>query len=201
MTRSGVTLPELLVALALTALLGTLLLGLTRSTLQVGASVDAGVAEDGARRVAAALLRRTVEAAGRGGLEPALRLELGAAGSRGDVVRAAYLREAWRAEPAEVRVALFADRDSAGRANLYRRPEGSVKQPLVLGVRGMRVVGGVTPDGRRVERADLADGMRLHALRLQLRFGADGADGADGAEAVTAAVRFAPRVGVSRAPP
>lgn len=195
MRRRGWTLVELLVALALTAVLGTLLLGAARGTVRLGAAVEESSDRDGARRVAAALLRHALESAGRGGLEPALRFEADGAGERGDVLHVAYRREAWHVEPVTVRAAYFAATDGAGRPNLYRRPEGAVRQPLVLGVEALRVVGGVAPDGRTLTRADLVDGVRLEALRVRLR------DAWGQSATVTAQVGFAPRLQRTEAAP
>lgn len=192
--RRGFTLLEVLIAAGLSALLGVLLLGATRGGAAVREGVTARADASGRAATARALVRLEVEVAGRGQEQGGLRWIRGGAGAYGDLLRLRYLRDAWRNEPKEEHLELFAARDGAGRPNLYRRPVGAVRQPLVLGVDGMRVTGAVTADGRTLHRAQLYDGVRVHALQLELRT-------RDGAPlAFTVVPRYANSLAVGEAP-
>lgn len=172
MRRAAFTLVEVLVALALTGLLGSLLLAASSGGARAGTRVALEVHQAERAALAEALLRWELEAAGRGRADGGLEVRFGAAGARGDVLRIRYLREAWREAPKEVDVELFAALDSAGRPNLYRRAAGSVRQPLVLGVTGLEVVGGLDAGGGALAREELA-ARRVHALHLRLRHADD----------------------------
>ncbi|MDZ7800449.1 MAG: prepilin-type N-terminal cleavage/methylation domain-containing protein [Trueperaceae bacterium] len=166
--RGGFTLLEVLVALALAAVVAASLAALL---VRVGrTTADVGVRTDRAQRagLAAALLRGEVERAGRGQEAPGLTLTLQDGAPRGDRVTVRYLAEAHRVAPAEVDATFFAATDSAGRPNLYRKPPDGVRQPWLLGVEGVHVVGAVSVDGRTRTRAALSDGMELRALDLRV---------------------------------
>lgn len=168
------TLVELLVAVALAATLLALL----------GAAIATGgrVAGDMARATAAAqrralawsLLRGELELAGRG-LEDGLAglgLVLDPAGAGSDRLRIRYRAEAHRAEPVDIDAWFFAAEDGRGRPNLYRRPEGGIRQPWLLGVTDVHVLEGRHADGRTLGRDRLVAGAEPAALHVEIRFDA-----------------------------
>lgn len=166
----GFTLVELMVALAVAALL----VGLLGSTLAGGASVagNVGRASEAAqlRILAAGLLRAEVELAGRGSATSGLALELDPAGEGGDRIVVRYLADAYRAEPLLVEATFFAAVDGRGRASLYRQPDDGVRQPWLLGVTGVHVRGGRGPDGTTLTRSQLTAGTDVAALEIEVRF-------------------------------
>lgn len=191
----GFTLVELLVAMAVASLVLTLL-----AVAIVGGARGAGRLTDATERsqrraLAWALLRQEVELAGRGlgdgsegdrsmdveesghhGLaDVGLVLDLDPAGDGGDRVGVRYLAEAHRRDPVVVEAWFFAAADGSGRPNLVRRPTGGVRQPWLLGVDGIHVVGGRAPDGGALRRSMLVAGVRPVALEIEVRFEDGGA--------------------------
>ena len=166
----GFSLLELLVALALAALLAVLL----GSTLAGGASVAerVGRASEAAqlRLLATSLLVAEIELAGRGVAADSLAVERDPAGEGGDRIVVRYLAEAYRAEPLLVEATFFAAVDGRGRPSLYREPDDGVRQPWLLGVTGLHVTAGRAPDGATLTRAQLAPGVAVAALEVEIRF-------------------------------
>jgi prepilin-type N-terminal cleavage/methylation domain-containing protein len=169
---TGFTLLEILIALGLAGLLATALAWSVQATARASAGVAAATEAAQRRSLAASLLRGEIERAGRGAPAPDARLaiRLDPEDGGGDVLEVGYLAEADRAEPTLLRASFFAARDGAGRPNLYRRPPSAVRQPWLLGVTGVRVVGGRDAAGRALERAELHAGRRIAALQVELRF-------------------------------
>lgn len=166
--RRGFTLVEVLVALTLTAIVASALLAMVRSGGRVGAHVGARAEAGQAGLLATSLLRFEIERAGRrhGGLT----LRLDPSGAGGDRIAVRYRAEAHRAEPVDVDAAFFAAVDSAGRPNLYRQPPGASRQPWLLGVTGVHVLGAIDEAGHRVDRAALIGTRRWTALDVEVRF-------------------------------
>lgn len=192
--RRGFTLVELLVALAVAAVLAAILVALVRSGAR-GSAIVADRARAGQTGIlAASLLRFEIERAGRAVDADGLRLRLDPAGAGGDRIEVRYRAEAHRSDPADVRGTFFAAADAAGRANLYRLPASGSRQPWLLGVDGVHVVAGVDAGGATVARGSLADGARLGALVVEVRFD----DGS--AERFTAATRRAGAVRIGSVP-
>jgi len=169
-TVQAFTLVELLVALALAALLA----GLLGSTLAGGASVAGrlGRASEAAqlRLLASSLLRAEIELAGRGVAGEALAVELDPAGEGGDRIVVRYLAEAHRAEPLPIEATFFAALDGRGRPSLYRKPDSGVRQPWLLGVTGVHVTAGRAPDGTTLQRTQLTPGASVAALEVEIHF-------------------------------
>lgn len=164
----GVTLVELLVALALAAVVTTALVSLLA---QVGrATADVAGRTDRSQRasLAASLLETELQRAGRGLDGPGLAITLRPESPHGDVLDVHYRAEAYRAQPVEVRASFFAARDSAGRANLYRDPADGVRQPWLLRVESVHVEGAVNASGARLARGDLVDGAELRAVAVRI---------------------------------
>lgn len=170
--RSGFTLLEVLVALALATVVAASLGAMLRATGRVSERLDALTQVDQLRQLAGALLRGEIERAGRGGEEQGgrLALYLDPTNGGGDVIEVAYLAEADRVEPTLLDAAFFAARDSRGRPNLYRQPPGSVRQPWLLGVVGVHVVAGRNANGAALDRHDLVPGAAIVGLEVELRF-------------------------------
>jgi len=166
----GFSLLELLVALALAALLAVLL----GSTLAGGASVAerVGRASEAAqlRLLATSLLVAEIELAGRGVAADSLAVERDPAGEGGDRIVVRYLAEAYRAEPLLVEATFFAAVDGRGRPSLYREPDDGVRQPWLLGVTGLHATAGRAPDGATLTRSQLAPGVAVAALEVEIRF-------------------------------
>lgn len=154
----------LTLAVVVAASMAALLVRVGRTTADVGLRTD----RTQRAGLAAALLRGEIERAGRGQEAPGLTLTLQDGAHRGDRVTVRYLAEAHRVAPAEVDATFFAATDSAGRPNLYRKPPDGVRQPWLLGVAGVHVVGAVSADGRTRTRAALTDGTELRALDLRV---------------------------------
>lgn len=163
------TLVEVLVALAIAALLATALLAAVRGSGRAASLVSDRAEAGGAGALATALLRFELEGAGRGREEDGLRVVLDPAGAGGDVFSVRYLAEAHRVEPVEVDASFFAARDSQGRPNLYRRPRDGIRQPWLLGVTGLHLVAGIGTDGRTVPRAELQPRAPLAGLVVEIR--------------------------------
>lgn len=167
------TLVELLVALALAALLA----GLLGSTLAGGASVAGRIGRTSEaaqlRLLATSLLVAEIELAGRGIAGDGLAVELDPTGEGGDRILVRYLAEAHRAEPLFVEATFFAALDGRGRPSLYRQPDDGVRQPWLLGVTGVHVTAGRAPDGSTLTRSQLTAGATVAALEIEIRF-ADG---------------------------
>lgn len=168
--HAALTLVEVLVALALAAILVTALLLTVRSSARLGATVGARAEAGGAAPLARSLLRFELERAGRAAGEGGLRVVLDPAGTGGDAFHVRYLAEAHRVEPVEVDATFFAAPDSQGRPNLYRRPHDGVRQPWLLGVTGLHLIAGIRPDGERVARDALPPAVRLSGLEVEIRF-------------------------------
>lgn len=147
---AGFTLPELVVAVAVLALLA----GLAATTMG-GARKGATEAERQTERVqlrtaAAAILGGEIRRAGHldperddsdgapfGGLPP-LEIDLGPPG--GDTLLLRYHDDRFRSEAAEITAAYSAGRDGAGRPALYRRAGTGSRQPALEGVSGFEVI-------------------------------------------------------------
>lgn len=166
--RSGVTLVELLVALALAAVVTTALVSLLTQVGRATAGVVGRTDRSQRASLAASLLETELQRAGRGLDEPGLRITLRPDSPHGDVLDVHYLAEAYRAQPVEVRASFFAARDSAGRPNLYRDPPDGVRQPWLLRVEAVHVAGAVDASGTRLARGDLVDGDELRAVALRV---------------------------------
>jgi prepilin-type N-terminal cleavage/methylation domain-containing protein len=169
---TGFTLLEVLVALALATLLATALAWSVQATTRVAGDVAATTDAAQQRALAASLLRGEIERAGRGGPEHDGRLAIrrDPGGGGGDALEVGYLAEADRAEATVLRASFFAGRDAADRPNLYRQSPGAVRQPWLLGVTGVHVVGGRDDAGAPIARADLVGTARVAALEVELRF-------------------------------
>lgn len=170
--RRGVGLVEALIAAAGVALLLALLGAAIATGGRAAGRMGEASAEAQRRALAWALLRGEVELAGRG-LEAGaagVRLALDPAASGGDRVGVRYVAEAHRAAPADVDAWFFAARDGRGRPNLVRLPDEGVRQPWLLGVTGLHVVGGRRADGTPLTRRELVAGARPAALQLEIRF-------------------------------
>ena len=169
---TGFTLLELLVALAVAALLASALAWSMQASARAVGGVAAATDAAQRRALAASLLRGEIERAGRGGPEHdgrlAIRRDPGAGG--GDALEIGYLAEADRVEATVLRASFFAARDGADRPNLYRQPPGSVRQPWLLGVTGVHLVRGRDHAGRTLARAALVAGARVAAVEVELRF-------------------------------
>ncbi len=171
----ALTLVEVLVAVAVAAVVATLLVGtIALASRTAGRIVDA--TEEAQRRALAwQLLRQEIELAGRGlagdgAGGSGLRLDLDAADGGADRIGVRYLDEAHRAEPLLVEAWFFAAEDGRGRPNLYRQPPAAVRQPWLLGVRGLRVRAGRRADGTVLARRELVPGAPLAALEVEILF-------------------------------
>jgi hypothetical protein len=167
-----VTLVELLVAAALAALLLTLLgAAIATGGRAAGRMGEAG-AEAQRRALAWALLRGEVELAGRGLADgtAGLRIDLDPAAAGGDRIGVRYRAAAYRAEPVAVDAWFFAAQDGGGRPNLYRLPDEGVRQPWLVGVTGLHLLGGRRADGAPLARAQLVAGAAPAALHVEIRF-------------------------------
>ncbi|MEX2501645.1 MAG: hypothetical protein WD336_04655, partial [Trueperaceae bacterium] len=98
-----------------------------------------------------------------------LAFELDPLDAGGDRIRVRYLAEAHRVDPVRIDATFDARRDGQGRWNLYRTPAGSVRQPWLLGVRGLRVTEGRDGAGAKIARSALADRDDLTAVRLEIQ--------------------------------
>jgi prepilin-type N-terminal cleavage/methylation domain-containing protein len=166
------TLLETLIALAVAGLVATALAWSVQATSRLTGGVAATTDAAQQRALAAALLRGEIERAGRGGAEHEGRLaiRLDPEGGGGDTLEIGYLAEADRAEATILRASFFAARDASGRPNLYRRPPAAVRQPWLLGVTGVHLLGGRDDGGRPLARDDLLAGTRVAAVEVELRF-------------------------------
>jgi len=179
--RGGFALVELLVALAL----GGVLLGVLGSSLMAGrkysAELEARADTSAALRLTAELLSEELRLAGsvpwpvpvglpgvgsdpRAWLAPALTLRaLGPGHAIG--MRAVDHRGSGGPVPRDMTFEVGTD--ARGDAQLYRRPSGASKQPLVEKVEAMRVAWVVDAAGVRLP-PDAADGARLAALGVEV---------------------------------
>jgi hypothetical protein len=170
-----VTLVELLVAAALAAIL----LALLGAAIATGGRLAGDMARASAaaqrRALAWSLLRGELELAGRGLGEgvSGLGLALDSSGAGGDEVRIRYRAAAHRAETVDVDAWFFAAEDGRGRPNLYRCPDGGIRQPWLLGVTGVHVLEGRRADGTALAREQLVAAARPAALHVEIRFDAD----------------------------
>lgn len=169
-SRRGVTLIEALVAVAIGAAVLTLAALAFGASGRVGAGIGTELSAAQRTTLALALLRHEIESAGRGEPSGGLTFELDGSGEGGDRIGVRYLAEADRAEPVRIRAAFDARRDGSGRWNLYRTPEGSVRQPWLLGVAGLHLVEGRRAGGGGVGRTALPETDDLGAVLLEVRF-------------------------------
>lgn len=168
----GLTLVEVLVTLAIVAALASGTVSAVRGAGLVSGRIAANTDAAQKRVLAGSLLRAELERAGRGGPDAGARLALllDRSGGGGDALEIGYVAAEGRAEPTMLRATFFAARDGRGRPNLYRRPPGAVRQPWLLGVTGVHVVGGRDRYGRPIGRSDLTPGREVAALELEVRF-------------------------------
>lgn len=161
-TMKGFTLLETLVALAVFGIFLTGLLQAEQSYRRAAASEDRALRGQ-QRQAAIELLRAEIAMAGYGHQGD----DIWASSERGtDRVSFVYLEDRLATEPTLRTVAFDAGLDAAGRASLYRKEGTGYRQPAVLGVRELRVVGWVDAAGER--RA--TPGASVSAIVLELVF-------------------------------
>lgn len=170
----GVTLPELLVALAVAGAVLLILALNLRSASRSAATLNDRAEAAQSLLLASELLREELSQAGSALPEgsaalpaPHLTLDLTGATHR---VRVRYLDD----RPlggAQLRDHRFeAAADSRGEPQLYRAPAGSSRQPLVEGIDGLLISGGIDAEGNPLAAAELT-GRRLRALLLTITAG------------------------------
>lgn len=165
----GVTLVELLVALAVSGLIVLVLLGQLRSSARAH-DVGSGASDvTQALSLAAGLLREELSRAGEAPWPNAtevwpLELDLSAGAHR---LRVRYLDDRLVGGLTERDITLSVGLDARGQYQLYRSSAGGPRQPLVAGVERLEVVGGVSYEGANVPPHELS-AVRLRALLLQL---------------------------------
>lgn len=180
--RPGFTLLEVLLALALTALVG-----LTAARLLVGSRSSEAAVSEGSDRVraldlAADLLAGELRRAGRvpypapatGGLDasrPALEVRLGS-GRHGDALGVRYLDDRLQGAPVARDLRFDVAPDGRGVPQLYRATASGNRQPLVQGIDTMRVVGWVDATGAHPRSAFAGGPLRPWLLLVEL--GAEG---------------------------
>jgi len=175
----GLTLVELLVALAIAGVVLTLLAGLTAGARQGAGRTERRADTVATLRLSAELLAEELRLAGTvpwpppanpapealaAWLEPAVTVALGPAG---DAVGLRGIDHRLAGAPLQRDVVFEVVVDGAGEWQLYRRPLGSPRQPLVAGVTGLHVRWVVTAAGARVSPV-AADGQRIAALGLEI---------------------------------
>ena len=156
---AGVTLVELLVALAIAALV-MLVAGALLSTARAGERVlNDGVDPQRALELAAELLREELSLAGfvpwqpTGDGEPAPhgadveRIVVSGAGTPSQEVALAFVDDRLASGPLLRRFGYSADRDGRGLPQLYRRSGDSSRQPVVQGVAQLQVTGYADANG------------------------------------------------------
>lgn len=181
--EGGFTLVEMLVALAL----GALLLGLVGALLtggrRHGAATEAAVDAAATLRLAAELLREELRLTGaapwptpgavpdvpdvEGWLATPLTLVVSAAGS---VVGARYVDHRLADGPVARDLTFEAAPDGAGEPQLYRRQAGSPRQPLVAGIDRLTVLEVIAASGVGLP-PEAADGREVAALLIELGVG------------------------------
>lgn len=177
---AGLTLIEVMIALAVASLLLLVLASYVRAARQAQQANELGHDARLTLNLAVELLREELRLAGTGPwplpaapelgappgtlLTPALQLLPAPAGN---ALRVRYLDDRL-AGPVVARDHTFeAAVDSQGQPQLYRRSGGGSRQPLVAGLEGMAVVGGIDAAGAQVGAGEVV-GRRLRALWLEL---------------------------------
>ena len=178
--RAGFTLVEVLVTMALGAVIIGVLGALTAGGRRNAATVEQRADTAAALRLAAELLQEEVRLAGAVPW-PTPGADLEVADLAAWLIPAVTITElsvghavAMRgvdhrlAEGAVAReVAFDVGTDARGEAQLYRRPAGSTRQPLVSDIEELVVDWVITASGERMEPA-AADGLNLAALGVEL---------------------------------
>lgn len=178
--RAGFTLVEVLVTMALGAVIIGVLGALTTSGRRNAATVEQRADTAAALRLAAELLQEEVRLAGAvpwptpgadlevadlaAWLTPALTITELSVG-HAVAMRGVDHRLAEGAVAREV--AFDVGTDARGEAQLYRRPAGSTRQPLVSDIEELVVEWVITASGERMEPA-AADGLNLAALGVEV---------------------------------
>ncbi len=178
--RGGFTLIELLVALAISAVLlgvlGSLLAGGRRYSAELEERADTNAL----LRLTAELLREELRLAGavpwpvpadlpgvadpEAWLSPAL---IVSAQGAGHAIGMRGVDQRGTGDPVPRDLTFEVGTDARGEAQLYRKPSGANRQPLVDQVEGLRVAWVVDAAGLRLEPYE-ADGSRLAALGVEV---------------------------------
>lgn len=183
---AGLTLIELLVALAVSAIIALTLVALARSTSGSEAAFDAATVPRQTLDLAGALLTEELALAAavpwpaadeveglpdglapRAYVTPGLRLSVVAGGHR---VAMRYVDDRLAAGPLARSVAFEVGSDASGTSQLYRGSEGASRQPLVEGIDTVRVVA-VAQAGALVAPSEAAADVPVGALLVRLTAG------------------------------
>ena len=183
--RGGLTLLEVMVALALAGLVLALLLGYVRAARGASTAAETRSEAELTLRLAVELLREELRLAGAAPwpppvavvgtdapaafLQQPLRL---APTARGASVRVRYLDHRLAGAPVARDHTYEAGVDGSGAPQLYRRADGGARQPLLAGVTRFAVVGGVSAGGAWLS-AEQLPGRRVRALELVVEVGLD----------------------------
>lgn len=182
--RHGLTLVELLVAMAVGAIVVALLANLVAGSRRHATASEARVDAAATLRLGAELLREELRLAGAvpwpppsdrapealaAWLAPAVTI---APVATGHALGVRGLDHRVAGAPVERDLLFEVAADGAGDWQLYRKPAGAARQPLVGNLEGLRVDWVVTAEGATVPPGAAA-GVRAAALGLELALGAD----------------------------
>lgn len=148
----GFTLPEVLVALAITGIVLLVAWSFARSNLITYQQTMQLIEHAQLERAAADVVIQEIGLAGHGdGIlgslsGPAISVTTGGAS---DTVTVNYVEERWLAEPLVRSISFTQGKDSTGQPNLYRQEAGATRQPAVQEVTGFRVAAFIDESGTR----------------------------------------------------
>jgi len=162
--RTGVTLVELLIALALTTALLTALAAYVRTAAHAAAAHERVSEELNARLALPALVADVLAEAGAGLHADECGLAIADGGARVLV----WSRTPGSGEPAPQLTEVFAARDGGGRPALYLRTPPSVRQPWIEDVTGFSIAAVEHDAGGRGERLALQVQHRAVATSLEV---------------------------------
>ena len=173
----GFTVPELLIGLAVTAIMGLAIFQYLTSTVRsyraASDMVDRVQLESMARNVVVAELSMAGNGAGLvGDLDgPTVEIGLASREDQSDTFTIRYLADRWLAEPEVRHITMDVARDSQGNWNLYRREEGATRQPAVQEVTNLKLLNFMNEAGEYVAASSPDWPDRIMAFVVRLSFG------------------------------
>jgi prepilin-type N-terminal cleavage/methylation domain-containing protein len=156
---SGFTLAEVLVALAILAVLLTVLGHFTLGSLRAYRAALQLLERAQIVALAEEVVLQEIGLAGYGltleeSQQATVEVSINPQANRSDSVRVHYLEERWLQQPERQGITIDAARDGTGSPNLYRREPGATRQPAVQGVTNLKLFRFIDEEGRQSNPED-----------------------------------------------